>query len=135
MGLFSLFGINRWIDSWSERIRQIAAEWAGGLEARALLVQLEWAEEKRHLQRLIVCFLLCIGLAVGVLMGLSLAFVVQFWDTPYRITVAWCIVILWSVFWLLSILGLVRAVRRASRAFELTRREFAKDWDAFKEYL
>lgn len=133
MSLLSLLGVDRLIDSWSERARIAAAEGAGALEARALLAKLEWAEEKSRLQQLVVLSVLCIGLSVAVLMGISMALVVHFWDSPSRSLIAWCIVLFWGVVWLVCVILLLRVVRRADQAFKLTRQELTKDWDAIKE--
>lgn len=135
MSLLSLLGVDRWIDSWSERMREAMAEGTSGLEARALLVKLEWQEEKRRLQQLTILFLLCAGLTVGILMGISMAVIVTFWDTPFRVMVAWGVVLFWIVVWVVMLVLLLQVARKSRQAFELTRKELAQDWEALKERL
>lgn len=135
MSLFSLLGIDRWIESFSEQMRQAVSEGSSAIEARVLLAKQEWAEEKRRLQQLTMLLLICVVLLLGVLGGASIAVVVSFWDTPSRITAAWCVVLFWGVAWAITMVKLVQTLKRSKQSFVLTKQELAEDWSALKERI
>jgi sulfur carrier protein ThiS len=66
---------------------------------------------------------------------LSIAVVVHFWDTPHRGLAGWLVSAVWLVLWVLALVGLLRAARRAGNGFALTRQELAQDWRDIKEQL
>ena len=79
--------------------------------------------------------ILVAGLTVVALILLSLALMVQFWDTPQRILVAWLVAGGWLLLWGAAMWALVSMVRQAGSAFALTRRELLQDWRGIKEQL
>lgn len=133
--LLSLFGLDKWLDSLSARVRLILAESVGGLQARALLAKIEWQEQRRILARLVVLAVFCAVIGLGLFMAISLALIVQFWDTPYRVIVAWSIVAGLVFLFLLGACGLICQLRKSRNAFELTRLELNKDLQALKDRL
>ena len=66
---------------------------------------------------------------------LSLAVLVQFWDSEHRQLVAWLLVGGWLLIWGLGLWRLLAAVRQLSSPFRLTRRELRADWQAWKERI
>ncbi|MDF1485246.1 phage holin family protein [Ramlibacter sp. H39-3-26] len=127
----SLLGLDDWAACW----HKAATEGAIALEDRVELACLEWQDQKRRLCWLLVLSILGAGLTVVALTVLSLAVLVQFWDTPQRATVAWVLGALWTLAWLAVLAALAQMVRRSGAAFALTRRELSRDWQALKESL
>ncbi len=78
---------------------------------------------------------LLLGGAAATLTLLSVALLVQFWDTPHRILVAWLVAGGWLLIWAVVLGTLISTVRQAGNAFALTRRELAHDWREIKERL
>ena len=70
-----------------------------------------------------------------VLIVLSAAVMVQFWDTPWRTTVAWGVAGAWLLLWLAMAVALWQALRAGHQAFALTRRELKRDWFELKDGL
>ena len=131
MNWFALLGLEGWVARWRANI----IEGAIAAEDRLELARLEWAEQKRRLGRLIVLAIALGGLTVVALTLLSLAMLVQFWDTPHRILVAWLVAGGWLVIWAIVLGTLISTARQAGQAFALTRRELAHDWRDIKERL
>jgi len=131
MNWFALLGLEGWVARWRANI----IEGAIAAEDRLELARFEWAEQKRRLGRLIVLAIALGGLTVIALTLLSLAMLVQFWDTPHRILVAWLVAGGWLVIWAIVLGTLISTVRQAGNAFALTRRELAHDWRDIKERL
>jgi len=131
MNWFALLGLEGWIARWRANI----IEGAIAAEDRLELARLEWAEQKRRIGHLIVLTVALGGLTVVTLTLLSLAILVQFWDTPQRTLVAWLVAGAWLVLWGGTLVALISTVRRAGHAFALTRRELAHDWRDIKERL
>ena len=73
--------------------------------------------------------------AVIALLLLSLAVLVQFWDSPQRVLVAWLLAGGWLLAWVAVAVALVSIGRQAGNAFALTRRELQQDWRTIKEQL
>ena len=120
----------------------LAARWRANLiegaiaaEDRIDLARLEWADLKQRLQQLLVLTILVAGLTVVVLIMVSLAVLVHFWDSPQRTLVAWLVAGVWAVGWAAATVSLVSAAQRAGSGFALTRRELAQDWRDIKERL
>ena len=63
------------------------------------------------------------------------AVLVQFWDTPQRVLVAWILAGVWCAACGGVLVALVSLARRSRNAFALTRRELAQDWHVIKEQL
>ncbi|MDD0814577.1 phage holin family protein [Curvibacter sp. HBC28] len=123
------------LDQRVQRVRQGAADLAQAAEDRVELLTIEWAEEKQRLQRIVLLAVLGAVLTSVVLIVLSAAVMVQFWDTPWRVTVAWSVAGVWLLLWLGLALALVQALRAGHRAFALTRRELLRDWHELKDGL
>ncbi|MDD0809478.1 phage holin family protein [Curvibacter sp. RS43] len=123
------------LDQRVQRVRQGAADLAQAAEDRVELLTIEWAEEKQRLQRIVLLAVLGAVLTSVVLIVLSAAVMVQFWDTPWRVTVAWSVAGGWLLLWLGLALALVQALRAGHRAFALTRRELLRDWHELKDGL
>ncbi len=124
MDWIALLGLDAWLARW----RVLLAEGVIAAEDRLALAQLEWLEHKRHLRRVLVLGLVVTAITVVTLLLLSLALLVQFWDSPHRALVAWLLAGAWTVVWVASVLALLSAVRRTGHAFALTRQELHKDW-------
>lgn len=131
MNWFSLLGLEDWAARW----RAAVMEGAIAAEDRIQLARLEWADQKRRLAQLVVLLILFGCLAVVALLLLSVAILVQFWDTPQRVLVAWLLVGGWLVACGIVLAALVSVARQAGNAFALTRRELGQDWNVIKEQL
>ena len=131
MNWISLLGLETLVLRW----RAAAMESAMALEDRAELARLEWHDQKRRIGQLLLLGIAVAALTVVAMVLLSLALLVQFWDTPERIFVAWSVAAVWAVGWVVAVLSLMSLVRQAGSGFALTRRELAQDWRAIKERL
>ncbi|WP_311220851.1 MULTISPECIES: phage holin family protein [unclassified Acidovorax] len=131
MNWISLLGMEGWIARWRANV----IEGAIAAEDRLELARLEWADEKRRLGLIIVFVVALGGITVVALTVLSLAFIVQFWDSPKRAMVAWLLAGGWLVAWGVVLATLISVARKAGNAFALTRREIAHDWQVIKERL
>ncbi len=125
MNWLSLLGLEGWVARW----RAAIIEGAIAAEDRIELARLEWADQKRRMAQLVVLLVLFGGVAVIALLLLSLAVLVQFWDSPQRVLVAWLLA------WVAVAVALVSIGRQAGNAFALTRRELQQDWRTIKEQL
>lgn len=125
MRLLSLFGIDRRI----RRLRIAAAEGALAAEDRVQLLRMAWDDEKQRLKLMLVCIVAVLGLTAVAVALVSMAVVVNFWDTPYRVTAAWSVAGVWVVLWLAAATGLLMTLRSTSSHFEPTRHELELDWD------
>lgn len=128
MNLISLLGLDVLIARW----RATLGETALAAEDRAELAQLEWQQHKSSLKALLVLAIVLGALTVVVLIVLSIALMVQFWDTSYRTTVAWALAGGWAVVWVVGLMRLLAAIRQLSDPFRLTRHELKADWKAMK---
>ena len=131
MNLLSLFGI----DAQLEKLRNAVGEGALAVEDRVQLARIEWQEEKSRLKLVFTFALALLGLTVVAMTILSLAVVVQFWDSPHRTLVAWLLAVGWLLAWGVALAALVRVANAASNAFALTREELVRDWREIKEQL
>ena len=116
------------LDLWAQRWRGNLREGAQALEDRLELAQLEWQTHRQHLVQMLVLAVLASVFAVLALLVLSLAVLVQCWDTPYRVPAAWGLAALWLVVCAIILYKLMAAVQRVQNGFALTRRELAQDW-------
>lgn len=128
MNLLSLFGI----DAQLEKLRNAVGEGALAVEDRVQLARIEWQEEKSRLKLVFTFALALLGLTVVAMTILSLAVVVQFWDSPDRAKAAWMVAGAWLVLWLGAAVGLISLMRRGDAAFGPTREELEKDWHSLK---
>ncbi|WP_198084062.1 phage holin family protein [Variovorax sp. E3] len=124
MRLLSLFGL----DARVRRLRIAAAEGALAAEDRVQLLRMAWEDEKQRLKLMLVFGLAVLGLTTVTVALVSVAVVVHFWDTPYRITAAWSVAGVWIVLWVVAAIGLLQNLRNASNSFVPTRHEFERDW-------
>ncbi len=131
MNLLSLLGLEGLAARWRANV----IEGAIAVEDRMELVGLEWAAQKRRLICMAVLGIVAGGLTVIALIMLSLAILVQYWDTPDRATVGWILAAVWCVLWIAALGSMVLIAKRAGNAFALTKRVLAKDWNYVKEKL
>jgi uncharacterized membrane protein YqjE len=131
MNWASLLGLGSWTAHW----RAIAAEGALAAEDRLALARLEWAEQRRRLLWLALLLALFGALALMALMALSAAILVQFWESPQRVLVAWLLASAWLLTCAAALAALLSLARKTRQMFALTRRELAEDWRAIKEQL
>ena len=131
MRLLSLFGLNGRI----RRLRIAAAEGALAAEDRVQLLRMAWEDEKQRLKLMLLLGLAVLGLTTVTVALLSVAVVVNFWDTPHRVTAAWSVAGVWIVLWLAAIVGLLLTLRNASNSFVPARQEFERDWAWAREHF
>lgn len=131
MNLISLLGLDSLMERWRANLNEAAI----AAEDRVDLAQLEWQQHKRSMQTLAVLAIVLGALTVVVLIVLSMAVLVQFWDSEHRRLVAWLLVGSWVLIWGLGLWRLLAAVRQLSSPFRLTRRELRSDWQALKEKI
>ena len=131
MNWISLLGLDAVLARWRASLNEVAL----AAEDRVDLAQLEWQVHKRSLQTLLILVVALGGLTVVVLTVLSIALMVQFWDTAHRNTVAWCLAGGWLLIWVLALWRLLAAVKQLSEPFKLTRSELKVDWKTLKEKL
>jgi uncharacterized membrane protein YqjE len=124
MRLLSLFGLNARI----RRLRIAAAEGALAAEDRVQLLRMAWEDEKQRLKLMLLLGLAVLGLTTVTVALLSVAVVVNFWDTPHRVTAAWSVAGVWIALWLAAAIGLLLTMRNASNSFVPARQEFERDW-------
>lgn len=124
MRLLSLFGL----DARIRRLRIAAAEGALAAEDRVQLLRMAWEDEKQRLKLMLLLVVAVLGLTTVTVALLSVAVVVHFWETPYRITAAWSVAGVWVVLWLAAAVGLLLTLRNASNSFVPARDEFERDW-------
>lgn len=131
MNLISLLGLDSLLERWRANLNEAAI----AAEDRVDLAQLEWQQHKRSMQALAVLVIVLGALTVVVLIVLSMAVLVQFWDSEHRQLVAWLLVGGWVLVWGLGLWRLLEAVNQLSSPFRLTRRELKSDWQAMKERI
>lgn len=127
----SLLGLDAWVARWRAAVIEVAI----AAEDRSDLARLEWAQHKRSLQTMVVLLIAIGGLSVVVLLMLSVAVLVQFWDSEHRVLVAWSLSGLWLTLWAVIVWQLLATVRQLSRPFILTRNELSQDWQSLKRKL
>lgn len=131
MNWLSLLGLEAFVARWRANV----IEGAIAAEDRLELARLEWLDQKQRLQQLLVLLIAVTGLTVVTLVLVSIAILVQFWDTPHRMMVAWVVAGVWLVAWCAAIIKLVSVARSTGSGFALTRRELSQDWRDIKERL
>jgi uncharacterized membrane protein YqjE len=123
MRLSSLFGIQ----SRLRRLRILLGEGALAAEDRAELLRFAWEDEKKRLRWVLALVIAVVGLTTIAVALLSVAVVVQFWDSPHRAVAAWVVAAGWVVLWLAAVVALLSLTGKSSSAFEPVRREFERD--------
>ena len=131
MNWLALLGLDVIVARW----RVAAIEGAIAVEDRMELAKLEWQDQKRYIRRILVLAMAVAGLTVVSMVMVSMAVLVQFWDTPYRSVAGWVVAGVWLAAWLGLLVALLRSVQRAQDGFPLTRRELAQDWRDIKDML
>ena len=131
MNWLSLLGLEAFVARWRANV----IEGAIAAEDRLELARLEWLDQKQRLQQMLVRVIAVTGLTVVTLVLVSMAILVQFWDTPHRVMVAWVVAGVWLVAWCAAIIKLVSVARSTGSGFALTRRELSQDWRDIKERL
>lgn len=131
MNWLSLLGLEAFVARWRANV----IEGAIAAEDRLELARLEWLDQKQRLQQMLVLLIAVTRLTVVTLVLVSMAILVQFWDTPHRVMVAWVVAGVWLVAWCAAIIKLVSVARSTGSGFALTRRELSQDWRDIKERL
>lgn len=131
MNWLSIFGLEAFVARWRANLIEAAI----AAEDRLDLASLEWADQKKRLQQMLLLVVALAGLTVVALIMLSLALLVHFWDSPQRTLVAWLIAAVWMLGWGGTLVSLLALARQAGSGFALTRRELARDWRDIKERL
>ncbi|AVP59073.1 phage holin family protein [Pulveribacter suum] len=131
MNWLSMLGLEGWVARW----RAAAIEGAIAAEDRITLARLEFDELKRRLGLMIVMVILFGALAVLALLLLSLAVLVQFWDSPQRALVAWLLAGGWLVACVAVLITIVSLAKKLGNAFAFSRRELGNDWKLIKGKL
>ena len=131
MNWLSLLGLEAFVARWRANV----IEGAIAAEDRLELARLEWLDQKQRLQQMLVLLIAVTGLTVVTLVLVSMAILVQFWDTPHRVMVAWVVAGVWLVAWCAASIKLVSVARSTGSGFALTRRELSQDWRDIKERL
>lgn len=123
------------LDALVARYRAAVIEAAISAEDRVDLAKLEWKLQRNRLQSILVLAIALGGLTVVAMVLLSLAILIQFWDSPDRTTVAWVIAAVWVAAWAGVLWALLSALRKSRSPFLQTRAELARDWQTIKEKL
>lgn len=114
------------------RWRRACAEGGQAAQDRLELAALEWAQYKRQLLQQLLLAGLCLLLLLGALLLLSLALLVQYWETPQRQLVAWLLAGGWVVGTAGALLWLRQSLAQSRTPFALTRHELQQDWQMLK---
>lgn len=117
------------LDARIRRLKIAAGEGALAVEDRAQLLQMAWQDEKQRLKSTLVLIVVVLGLTTVTVALLSMAVVVNFWDTSYRVTAAWSVAAVWVLLWLGAVLSLIGILKGAAGTLESTQQQFARDWD------
>lgn len=125
MKLLSLFGL----DARVRRLRVAAEEGALAAEDRVQLLRMAWEAEKQRFKLMLVLAIAVLGLTTVAVALLSVAVVVNFWDTPSRVAAAWSVAAGWMALWVVAALALKRLLSGGESAFAPARREFERDWE------
>lgn len=120
------------LDAWASHCRACLAEGIIAVEDRAELASLEWAGYRQRLKTVLITGSVAAGLTMVMLIMLSIAVLVHFWDSPYRTIVAWVVGALWLCVWGIVMAMLAAALRTLRNPFALTRAELARDWRAWR---
>lgn len=131
MNWMSILGL----ESFSARMRANLNEGVIAAEDRIALARLEWEAQKKRLQTILVLAIVMGGITIVALVMLSVAILIQLWDSPQREVVAWVLAGVWMLAWLAVVAVLVTTLRKSSHPFALTRAELARDWATIKEKL
>ena len=123
------------LDARIRRIKIAAGEGALAVEDRAQLLQMAWQEEKQRLKSTVLLVVAVLGLTTVTVALLSVAVVVNFWDTSYRVTAAWSVAGVWVLLWLAAVLSLISSLRGAAGTLDATQKQFERDWEWLQNRL
>lgn len=123
--LLSLLGL----DARIRRLKIAAGEGALAVEDRAQLLQMAWQEEKQRFKSTVLLVVAVLGLTTVTVALVSMAVVVNFWDTSYRVTAAWSVAGVWVLLWLAAVLSLIGTLRGAAGTLDTTQKAFERDWE------
>lgn len=131
MNWLSLLGLDAFVARW----QAAGLEGAIAAQDRLELAHLEWQDQKKRLVQLLVLTIGVLALTVVAMVVLSIALMVQFWETDHRTLVAWCVAGVWVVVWGGALASLISIATTSAEAFAFTRRELVRDWNDIKERL
>lgn len=131
MNWLSILGL----DSLVTRYRAAMMESAIAVEDRVELAKLEWCQQRNRLQAIAILGIALGGLTVVAMVLLSLAVLIQFWDSPDRTTIAWVVAAVWLAAWAGVLWALLSALRHSRSPFRQTRAELTRDWHMLKDKL
>ncbi len=131
MNWLSLLGLEALVARW----KAAGLEGAIAVQDRMELAHMEWQDQKKRLIQLLVLVIGVAGLTVVALVVLSMALMVQFWDTDQRNMVAWIVAGVWVVGWGGALAAVISIASTSVEAFSFTRRELVRDWHEIKERL
>ena len=131
MNWLSLLGLDAFVARW----KAAGLEGAIAAQDRLELAHLEWQDQKKRLVQLLVLAIGVSAMTVVALVVLSVALMVQFWDTDHRTMVAWIVAGVWVVGWGGALAALISIATASAEAFAFTRRELLRDWHDIKERL
>ena len=110
-------------------VRAMVGEGAMAAEDRVQLLRMAWDEEKLRLRQVLLLLLALVGLTFMMTALLSVAVIVQFWDSPHRTTAAWLVALAWLLLWGGALLALLRVIKDTPPTVAVARDEFARDRD------
>ncbi len=113
----------------------MAGEGALAAEDRIDLLRFAWEDEKKRLRSMLGLVIAVVGLTTIAIALLSVAVVVHFWDSPYRVTAAWLVAAVWLGLWLASVIALLAMTGKPSTAFEPVLHELERDRQWLRQTL
>lgn len=114
------------------RWQQLLTEGSAATQDRLLLARLEWADYRRTLASLALLLVVFGVVLLLALLLLVLVVLLYFWETPLRMTAACVLAALVCAVAVVLLLLVRRAWWALARPFALTRRELARDWQAWQ---
>ncbi|MGJ7579639.1 phage holin family protein [Variovorax sp. RHLX14] len=123
------------LDARIRRVRIAAGEGALAVEDRAQLLRMAWHDEKQRLKSTVLLVVAVLALTTVTVALVSVAVVVNFWDTSYRVTAAWSVAGVWVLLWLAAVLSLIGTLRGASGTLDTTQKTFERDWEWLQNRL
>lgn len=123
------------LDARIRRVKIAAGEGALAIEDRAQLLQMAWQDEKQRLKSTVLLAVAVVGLTTVAVALVSVAVVVNFWDTSYRVTAAWSVAGVWVLLWLAAVLSLIGMLRGAAGTLDTTQKTFERDWEWLQSRL
>ena len=127
----SLLGFNRLRDS----ARYWAEEGGHAVNDRMELAMLEWQTQKKALLKALIAAMLLGYFGFGLLLLGSMATMLHWWDTEHWGSALAGVLGFWLAAAVVSTVLLLHARKRFAKAFVLTRKVLAADWQEFKEHL